>query len=78
MFIVLNDHGGDRMDVTDNVTTTLRAESHHPPIVLSLLAIALYLWIQTAARGKGKRYGMGERGIPYPVCRNESRSVDRV
>ena len=36
MFIVLNDQGGDRMDVTDDVTTTLRAEAHHPPIVLSL------------------------------------------
>ena len=35
MLIVLNDHGGDRMDVTDNITTTLRAESHHPPIILS-------------------------------------------
>jgi len=37
MFIVLNDMGGEQMSVTDNVTATLRAESHnHLPIVLSL------------------------------------------
>ena len=32
--IVLNDQGGDRMDVTDDVTSTLRAEAHHPPCVM--------------------------------------------
>jgi len=30
----LNDQGGNRMDVTDDMTTTLRAEAHHPPCVL--------------------------------------------
>ena len=32
--IVLNDQGGDRMDITEDVTCTLRAEAHHPPCVL--------------------------------------------
>jgi site-specific DNA-cytosine methylase/intein/homing endonuclease len=32
--IVLNDQGGNRMDVTDDVTSTLRAEAHHPPCVM--------------------------------------------
>ena len=32
--IVLNDQGGTRMDVTEKVTSTLRAEAHHPPVVL--------------------------------------------
>ena len=31
--ICLNDQGGNRMDVTEEVTCTLRAESHHPPLV---------------------------------------------
>ncbi len=31
--LCLNDQGGERMDVTEDVTCTLRAESHHPPIV---------------------------------------------
>lgn len=32
--LCLNDQGGQRMDVTDEVTATLRAEAHHPPCVL--------------------------------------------
>lgn len=32
--VVLNDQGGNRMDVTEDVTCTLRAEAHHPPCVL--------------------------------------------
>ena len=32
--VVLNDQGGNRMDVTHEVTCTLRAEAHHPPVVL--------------------------------------------
>lgn len=32
--MVLNDQGGNRMDITDDVTCTLRAEAHHPPCVI--------------------------------------------
>ena len=32
--LCLNDQGGQRMDVTDDVTATLRAKAHHPPCVL--------------------------------------------
>ena len=32
--VCLNDQGGERMDITNDVTTTLRAEAHHPPCVL--------------------------------------------
>lgn len=32
--LVLNDQGGNRMDVTEEMTCTLRAESHHPPVVM--------------------------------------------
>ena len=32
--ICLNDQGGNRMDVSKNVTNTLRAEAHHPPCVM--------------------------------------------
>lgn len=31
--VCLNDQGGNRMDVTEDRTSTLRAEAHHPPIV---------------------------------------------
>lgn len=32
--IILNDQGGSRMDVSEDVTATLRAEAHHPPVVI--------------------------------------------
>ena len=32
--ICLNDQGGSRMDVTEEKTCTLRAEAHHPPVVM--------------------------------------------
>ena len=32
--VVLNDQGGNRMDVTEEVTCTLRAEAHRPPCVM--------------------------------------------
>jgi DNA (cytosine-5)-methyltransferase 1 len=32
--VVLNDQGGNRMDITEDVTCTLRAEAHHPPCVI--------------------------------------------
>lgn len=32
--ICQNDQGGNRMDVTHETTATLRAEAHHPPLVL--------------------------------------------
>lgn len=32
--VILNDQGGNRMDITDDVTCTLRAEAHHPPCVM--------------------------------------------
>ena len=32
--VVLNDQGGNRIDITEDVTATLRAEAHHPPCVI--------------------------------------------
>ncbi len=32
--VVLNDQGGQRMDITEEMTSTLRAQAHHPPCVL--------------------------------------------
>lgn len=31
--VCLNDQGGNHMDVTEDITSTLRAEAHHPPCV---------------------------------------------
>lgn len=32
--LCLNDQGGSRMDVTEDMTATLRAEAHHPPCIM--------------------------------------------
>lgn len=32
--VVLNDQGGQRMDITEEITSTLRAKANHPPCVL--------------------------------------------
>ena len=32
--LCLNDQGGNRMDITHDCTCTLRAEAHHPPVVI--------------------------------------------
>jgi len=32
--VILNDQGGNRMDITEDVTCTLRAKAHHPPCVI--------------------------------------------
>ena len=37
--VILNDQGGYRMDITEEVTCTLRAEAHHPPCILDTLAL---------------------------------------
>lgn len=34
--LCLNDQGGNRMDVTDGITSTLRASSNHPPLVIDV------------------------------------------
>ena len=50
--ICLNDQGGERMDVTEGVTSTLRAEAHHPPVV-------------TEAAGFCTEHSKDSRGIGY-------------
>ena len=50
--VVLNDQGGNRMDVTHEVTATLRAEAHHPPLVME-------------AAGFCTEHSASSRGIGY-------------
>lgn len=56
--ICLNDQGGQRMDVTDDVTCTLRAEAHHP---------RAYWNRPVSARSiPQRRVGLGMRRKPRP------------
>lgn len=49
----MNDQGGQRMDVTDDVTCTLRAEAHHPPCVLESAGFCT----EHSAQARGIGYG---------------------
>ena len=55
--ICLNDQGGSRMDVTHEMTSTLRAEAHHPPCIMG-------------ASGFCTEHSAASRSIGY--CKEES------
>ena len=56
--LVLNDQGGERMDVTEDKTTTLRAEAHHPPLVMEAAGFS------TEHSAKSRSIGYGEEVSP--------------
>jgi DNA (cytosine-5)-methyltransferase 1 len=62
--IVLNDQGGSRMDITDEVTATLRAEAHHPPCVMESAGFC------TEHSAKSRSIGFEEE--KSPTLRQES------
>ena len=74
--LCLNDQGGNRMDVTEGETTTLRAESHHPPIVLKKTEDTLFENHAQDSRYRGplkecpsltQSYGTGGNNQPLVV-----------
>ena len=62
--MVLNDQGGDRMDVTEDVTCTLRAEAHHPPCVIQ---DTRYTGPLDVAPTVMSTYGTGGNNQPFVV-----------
>ena len=72
--VVLNDQGGNRMDVTHEVTCTLRAEAHHPPVVLDEPAVfenhsqdTRYTGPVDVAPTVSHQYGTGGNNQPFVV-----------
>ena len=51
--VCLNDQGGSRMDVTDDVACTLRAEAHHPPCIMEAAGFCT----EHSADSRGIGYG---------------------
>ena len=79
--LVLNDQGGSRMDITHGVTCTLRAEAHHPPVVLDEAAVfenhsqdTRYTGPIDTAPTVAATYGTGGNNQPF-VVREESAVV---
>lgn len=67
--VCLNDQGGERMDVTNDVTTTLRAEAHHPPCVLfeNHSQDTRYTELKDTAPTVSSTYGTGGNNQPFVV-----------
>ena len=66
--ICLNDQGGQRMDVTEDVTATLRAESHHPPLVFENHSQdTRYKGPLDTAQTVSATYGSGGNNQPFVV-----------
>jgi DNA (cytosine-5)-methyltransferase 1 len=72
--VVLNDQGGNRMDVTHEVTCTLRAEAHHPPLVMDDTAVfenhsqdTRYTGPVDVAPTVSHQYGTGGNNQPFVV-----------
>lgn len=72
--VVLNDQGGNRMDITHEVTCTLRAEAHHPPVVLDEPTVfenhsqdTRYTGPIDIAPTVSRQYGTGGNNQPFVV-----------
>ena len=55
--VILNDQGGSRMDVSEDVVSTLRAEAHHPPVLLDEHPVAAGFCTEHSANARGVGYG---------------------
>ena len=55
--VILNDQGGSRMDVSEDVVSTLRAEAHHPPVLLDEHPAAAGFCTEHSANARGVGYG---------------------
>ena len=62
--VCLNDQGGNRMDVTEEVTCALRAEAHHPPCVMESAAGASCAGFCTEHSAKARGIGFEEETSP--------------
>ena len=56
-WVILNDQGGSRMDVSEDVVSTLRAEAHHPPVLLDEHPAAAGFCTEHSANARGVGYG---------------------
>jgi DNA (cytosine-5)-methyltransferase 1 len=76
--ICLNDQGGSRMDVTDEVTNTLRAEAHHPPCVLASAGFCTEPSAQSRSIGYAEEVSptLRAEAVPAAVSIFENHSQD--
>ena len=68
--ICLNDQGGNRMDITNEMTSTLRAEAHHPPVVMESAGFCTEHSAKSRSIGYEKEMSPTLRAgvVPAAVC----------
>lgn len=70
--VVLNDQGGQQMDVTQGATATLRAESHgHEPIVFDPSRRHAYEPFGDVCETVQAHYGTGGNNVPYVLNQDQ-------
>ena len=74
--IVLNDQGGERMDVTEEKTCTLRAEAHHPPVVMESAGFCTEHSAKSRSIGYEKEKSPTLRAGVVPAAVYENHSMD--
>ena len=74
--VCLNDQGGERMDVTNDVTTTIRAEAHHPPCVLETAGFCTEHSAKAGGIGFEKEKAPTLRAGTIPAAVYENHSQD--
>lgn len=74
--VVLNDQGGNRMDITEEVTCTLRAEAHHPPCVMESAGFCTEHSADSRSIGYEKECSPTLRAGVIPGCVFENHSAD--
>ena len=74
--IVLNDQGGQRMSVTEDITGTICAESHHPPCVLESAGFSTEPSSKSRSIGYEKEISPTLRAGAVPAAVYENHSQD--
>ena len=74
--VCLNDQGGNRMDVTDGVTCTLRAEAHHPPCVMESAGFCTEHSVHSRSIGYEEETSPTLRAGTVPAAVYENHSQD--
>ena len=74
--VVLCDQGGNRIDVYDNMTATLRGQAHHPPIVMESAGFCTEHSAKSRSIGYEKEVSPTLRAGTVPAAVFENHSAD--
>ena len=74
--VVLCDQGGNRIDVYDNMTATLRSQAHHPPIIMESAGFCTEHSAKSRSIGYEKEVSPTLRAGTVPAAVFENHSAD--